>query len=223
MISLQMITSTFLFSYWEKKIQSEILSSEIKKSRQIISSNAFSIICNRSSTNESRFCQSIKFVYFSFRVRWRVQLNTYSDLYIENFNSSIVLFFYFLFSLRLLICLICFFCFAWIIHEWQIWLHSKHLSFIFSRFDKLIYYYNLWIKIRNYQRWSDLLLLTSKFLEILRDFSNISLKRILFRQIEHWINDRLTLQFERWRERLQISSNDWRNEEKSLNSLDHHQ
>jgi hypothetical protein len=116
-VRLQMITSTFLFfSSWEKKIQSEILSSKIKKFRQIASSSTLSIICNRSSTNESRFCQSIKFVCFSFRVRWRVQSNTCSDLCFEDFNSFFFFLFFFFFSFRHLLSLSCLFCFLCFIY-----------------------------------------------------------------------------------------------------------
>ncbi len=103
----------------------------------------------------------------------------------------------------------------------QFWFHSNHLSFILLRSDKLIYYCSSWTKIRNYRSLSNLRLLASKFWRILQDFSNISWKKILFQQIEHWINDRSTLQSERWRERLQISSNDWKNVEKSTSSSDH--
>ncbi len=153
-------------------------------------------ICNRSSNDESRLL--INQVCLS-RVHWRVQSNTCSDLCFENFNSSFLFYSsFFFFSSRhsLFIWLSLLFCFAWIIHEWQFWLHQKHLSFISSQSNKLICYCSSWIKTRNYPRLSNLFFLANKFWKILWDCSNISSKKILYSSIEHWVRNLLTMSFE---------------------------
>jgi hypothetical protein len=54
--------------------------------------------------------------------------------------------------------------FAWKLHDWSIWLRNIHLLTITS-FDKLIFFFNLWIIIRIFQRLSSYLQQVINFYE----------------------------------------------------------
>jgi hypothetical protein len=154
-VSLQMIASTFLFSYWEKRFDQKSYHQKSKSrqiSHQMLLDNTQSIV----ETNHDLFEQINQLICLS-RVRWRVQFNTCVDLCFEEYHLFVDFFSFFLFSfnfvIHLLFCLVCFFCLTWTLHDWSIWLQNIHLLMITS-FDKRIFFLNSWIIIQIFQRLS---------------------------------------------------------------------
>jgi hypothetical protein len=152
-----MIASTFLFSSWEKRFNQEFYHQKSKISSNS-SSSVSQIICNRSSTNELRFCRSIKFVYLEFDDafnRTRTLICASKNIY--SLFSSRSAFFFFILSI-ISRCCFCFsfIDFAWIFHDWQIWLQNTYFLEI-ALFDKRIFFLNSSIIIEIFQRLSSYL------------------------------------------------------------------
>jgi hypothetical protein len=146
------INSSFLFLRREDSIRNYIIKDH--KISSDISSNVFINHLQSIVKNESRFCQSIKFICLEFddAFNWTRVVICASRILIHHFSFFFFFTRSFIIYLTLfdLLFLLCFSDLAWIYHLCQIWLWNFHFLTVIS-FDRLIFFFNSWKAIRIFQ------------------------------------------------------------------------